>query len=45
MLTARFFGALVPQGALRLDIDQPGLRYRGFRANGAHNLNRSWSLP
>ncbi len=34
----------VPQGALRLGIDQPGLRYRGFRANGAHNLNQELEL-
>jgi hypothetical protein len=30
-------GTLVPQGALRLGSDQPGLRYRGLKANGAHN--------
>jgi adenosylhomocysteinase len=32
------------QGALRLGTDQPGLRYRGFRANGAHNLNQELEL-
>src|ERR1700722_4182837 len=30
-------GTPVPQGALRLGKDQPGFRYRGFKANGAHN--------
>jgi adenosylhomocysteinase len=34
----------VPRGALRLGIDQPGLRYRGFTANGAHNLNQELEL-
>jgi len=38
------YGTPVLQGALRLGMDQPGLRYRGFRANGAHNLNQELEL-
>jgi len=34
----------VLQGALRLGTDQPGLRHRGFRANGAHNFNQELEL-
>jgi adenosylhomocysteinase len=37
-------GTPVPQGALRLGTDQPGLRYRGLRANGAHNFNQELEL-
>jgi adenosylhomocysteinase len=37
-------GTPVPQGALRLGTDQPGLRFRGFRANRAHNLNQELEL-
>jgi len=43
-LTTCPIGTPVPQGALRLGKDQPGLRYRGFRANGAHNLNQELEL-
>jgi adenosylhomocysteinase len=44
LLTVCHCGMQVPQGALRLGIDQPGLRYRGFRANGAHNFNQELEL-
>jgi adenosylhomocysteinase len=37
-------GTPVPQGALRLDMDQPGLRHHGSRANGAHNFNQELEL-